>query len=334
MAKVSGLKLYLHVFTLHRSMVAFQSHKRSWNVSLPTSTTTCVVSKSPLISSMDVIQPRACKLVVGIVNSRWISPVMTPSKSRFGHVSNSQTTPSRRLRIRNGSIGRLNGMTSTLTTRVRWFPTLSWVVVLPIDQLLSVPCPLTSPRRCGKSLTTIPNASLRYGLRHLPYKGSDGKIDLPHLRNAIARIPQMKGISDSLKASLQARARKLLGGSQKAASEQSGTAVQEAYELLVQNGFDVLDESKEWEHSEPGTGPTPQIGSPEQPDPGTGQPVPRVQGDPAKEIKEIGGGWRRDPLPSPPNPPAKPINQVTTPTEGGENVTLEEELAQLLSVPP
>jgi len=172
------------------------------------------------------------------------------------------------------------------------------------------------------------------GLRHLPYKGSDGKIDLPHLRNAIARIPQMKGISDSLKASLQARARKLLGGSQKAASEQSGTAVQEAYELLVQNGFDVLDESKEWEHSEPGTGPTPQIGSPEQPDPGTGQPVPRVQGDPAKENKDIGGGWRRDPLPSPPNPPDKPINQVTTPTEGGENVTLEEELAQLLSVPP
>jgi hypothetical protein len=135
--------------------------------------------------------------------------------------------------------------------------------------------------------------------------------------------------------SLQARARKLLGGSQKAASEQSGTAVQEAYELLVQNGFDVLDESKEWEHSEPGTGPTPQIGSPEQPDPGTGQPVPRVQGDPAKEDPAIGGGWRRDPLPSPPNPPENPISEADRlSTEGGENVTLEEELAQLLSVPP
>src|SRR5215469_11205583 len=172
------------------------------------------------------------------------------------------------------------------------------------------------------------------GLRHLPYKGSDGKIDLPHLRNAIARIPQMKGISDSLKASLQARARKLLGGSAKAASEQMPDGVHEAYDLLTAVGFDVLDEPKEWEHSEPGTGPTPQIGSPEQPDPGTGQPVPRVQGDPAKENPDIGGGWRRDPLPSPPNPPAKPINQITTPTEGGENVTLEEELAQLLSVPP
>jgi len=54
-------------------------------------------------------------------------------------------------------------------------------------------------------------------LRHFPYKDSGGKIDLPHLRNAIARIPQAN-ISASLKASLQARARRLLsnaGGSPK-----------------------------------------------------------------------------------------------------------------------
>lgn len=49
-------------------------------------------------------------------------------------------------------------------------------------------------------------------LRHFPYKDSDGNIDLPHLRNAIARIPQAGSwLSDSLKSSLQARARKLLG---------------------------------------------------------------------------------------------------------------------------
>jgi len=47
------------------------------------------------------------------------------------------------------------------------------------------------------------------GLRHFPYKGSDGKIDLPHLRNAIARIPQSK-LSGSLKNTLQAKARKIL----------------------------------------------------------------------------------------------------------------------------
>lgn len=47
-------------------------------------------------------------------------------------------------------------------------------------------------------------------LRHLPIRDADGKLDLPHLRNAIARIPQMDGISAGEKSSLQARARKLL----------------------------------------------------------------------------------------------------------------------------
>ena len=47
-------------------------------------------------------------------------------------------------------------------------------------------------------------------LRKFPYKGKDGKIDLPHIRNAIARIPQAKGISQETKDRLQARARRLL----------------------------------------------------------------------------------------------------------------------------
>lgn len=49
-------------------------------------------------------------------------------------------------------------------------------------------------------------------LRMFPYRGPNGEIDLPHLRNAIARIPQSNRIDDATKASLQARARKLLGG--------------------------------------------------------------------------------------------------------------------------
>jgi hypothetical protein len=50
-------------------------------------------------------------------------------------------------------------------------------------------------------------------LRHFPYKGMDGKIDLAHVRNAIARIPQSKaGLSEEQKTALQNRARKLLGG--------------------------------------------------------------------------------------------------------------------------
>ena len=47
-------------------------------------------------------------------------------------------------------------------------------------------------------------------LRKLPYKDKNGKIDLPHLRNAIARIPQAKGISAATKKRLQAKARRFL----------------------------------------------------------------------------------------------------------------------------
>lgn len=46
-------------------------------------------------------------------------------------------------------------------------------------------------------------------LRHFPYRDADGEIDLPHLRNAIARIPQ-SSLSDELKRRLQARARRML----------------------------------------------------------------------------------------------------------------------------
>lgn len=48
--------------------------------------------------------------------------------------------------------------------------------------------------------------------RHFPYKDAGGKVDLPHLRNAIARIPQSNapGLSSEKKASLQNRARRML----------------------------------------------------------------------------------------------------------------------------
>ncbi len=51
-------------------------------------------------------------------------------------------------------------------------------------------------------------------LRHFPYKDANGKIDLPHLRNAIARIPQ-SNVPGLDKSALQERARKLLENAQK-----------------------------------------------------------------------------------------------------------------------
>ena len=46
-------------------------------------------------------------------------------------------------------------------------------------------------------------------LRHFPYRDASGKIDLPHLRNALARIPQSK-LSKAIKERLAAKARRLL----------------------------------------------------------------------------------------------------------------------------
>jgi hypothetical protein len=186
-----------------------------------------------------------------------------------------------------------------------------------------------------------PGSATDKSKRHLPYKDASGKIDLPHLRNAIARIPQMKGISSSMMASLQAKARKLLGGSQKAASEQSGTAIRDAYDLLVQDGFEVTLSEHAVERSEPGTGPSPIYSQPEdpQPDPGTGQYVPRVSTDPT-ENPAIGGGWRRDPLPLKLTDPGAPqpnqkvgLSEIKSNKGGGNNLpTFEEEIAAILGM--
>ena len=47
--------------------------------------------------------------------------------------------------------------------------------------------------------------------RHLPYKDKNGKVDLPHLRNALARMNQIKPVTDSISTEeLRAQARKVL----------------------------------------------------------------------------------------------------------------------------
>ncbi len=55
-------------------------------------------------------------------------------------------------------------------------------------------------------------------LRHFPYKDSEGNIDLPHLRNAIARIPQAD-IPEGKKKQLQERARAILAKQEKSVGD-------------------------------------------------------------------------------------------------------------------
>jgi hypothetical protein len=211
-------------------------------------------------------------------------------------------------------------------------------------------------------------------LRHFPYKGSDGKIDLPHLRNAIARIPQAGSwLSASMKNSLQSRARKMLsnaGGSPSmgetleenlniidpnAINPEMQQAIISAANLLEQAGY-TFKESKEWEHSEPGTGtpPAPNLG----PESGITDPAivnqwrretpPGAYDDPVTGLPE---GGTTPPIPAitplitPPQSTSStnvtqvtPVTPPTTPPRGGKklsegmSVEQEYELRNILGI--
>ena len=42
------------------------------------------------------------------------------------------------------------------------------------------------------------NETKNKNCRHLPYRDINGKIDMPHLRNALARVNQIKPVTDSI----------------------------------------------------------------------------------------------------------------------------------------
>ena len=52
-------------------------------------------------------------------------------------------------------------------------------------------------------------------LRHLPYKDSTGKVDAAHTRNALARLGQVKGMSESLQKSTRSKLEKVLQSTNK-----------------------------------------------------------------------------------------------------------------------
>lgn len=47
-------------------------------------------------------------------------------------------------------------------------------------------------------------------LRHLPYKDASGKVDLPHTRNALARLNQVKGMTTTKRDAVRAKLQKAL----------------------------------------------------------------------------------------------------------------------------
>src|SRR5262245_23512264 len=78
--------------------------------------------------------------------------------------------------------------------------------------------------------------------RHLPYKNANGKVDLPHLRNALARIPRMKGVSDAKKKELTSKAQRILKSQGNDKDNATFTQVEEAFaealtEVSAQDAF-------------------------------------------------------------------------------------------------
>lgn len=76
-------------------------------------------------------------------------------------------------------------------------------------------------------------------LRHFPYKDSEGKIDLPHLRNAIARIPQAK-ISGMTKQDLDVLQTKAQAMLEKENARREREMKQDKKKFLRECGFDRI----------------------------------------------------------------------------------------------
>lgn len=59
------------------------------------------------------------------------------------------------------------------------------------------------------------NRTVPRSLRHLPYKDENGRIDLPHVRNALARLNQVKGLPSSVRDRIRAKAQRILAEAKK-----------------------------------------------------------------------------------------------------------------------
>lgn len=77
------------------------------------------------------------------------------------------------------------------------------------------------------------------GLRHFPYKDANGVVDLPHLRNALVRIPQAN-LPQDVEDRLTAKATRLLENAEKALSSVTDNPKgQKSDDLLRKRTFDL-----------------------------------------------------------------------------------------------
>lgn len=76
-------------------------------------------------------------------------------------------------------------------------------------------------------------------LRHFPYKDANGNVDLPHLRNALARIPQ-SNLPQSVKDSVQAKAEKILAANTDAKNSLDTDTESRAGKMISKANLDAM----------------------------------------------------------------------------------------------
>ena len=107
-------------------------------------------------------------------------------------------------------------------------------------------------------INNLPNSSFAYieaggkkdkegktvprSLRHLPYKDASGKVDLPHLRNAIARASHVKGISAETVTRIQNKLKAILAGTKKNLSEDKEEKI--VYSVMNSGNIELEDKKE------------------------------------------------------------------------------------------
>lgn len=79
--------------------------------------------------------------------------------------------------------------------------------------------------------------------RMFPYKDAEGNVDLPHLRNAIARAPQATTIPEDVRKKVQKRAQSILAEQN---GEKSGKKIQKNMLTKLKSAWETLKELMDW----------------------------------------------------------------------------------------
>jgi len=82
-------------------------------------------------------------------------------------------------------------------------------------------------------------------LRYFPYRDAEGKVDLPHLRNAIAQAPKAD-LSPEIISSVQAKGRKILEGQREEAAEEGDAPIDEEVAPDRPDAYPPPEQMSDW----------------------------------------------------------------------------------------